>query len=400
MHLIIFTENNQNGGLDTFISSLINNWPNYNDDFTIICNKSHPGLKNLKNSIDKKVHIIDHEIPLVWDLGRMISNIFPSILAKLIKYFLRIILMPIQYIKISKIFKNLAGNKLLVVNGGYPGGETCRIANIAWFNLGKGRGIHNFHNFASNYRFGFSWFDKFIDRKLIKSTQVFISVSRVCAKSLLSRGKIWHQANIDYIYNGVSDKNTNHLVNLRKDFKIGSSPLCLMLGTYEERKGHEFVFKVFKRVLNKIPNAHLIICGGRTDNEYNAVKKLKDKIVPGPNVILIDFIPNGANLISQSDLLLIGSQSYESFGYTAVEAMIRKKVVVSTNTGGLVEVIKDNEGGFVFNKDDYDGYADKVLQLLENKKLRIEVGSKGRERAESKFLSNRMSKEYFILLND
>ena len=114
----------------------------------------------------------------------------------------------------------------------------------------------------------------------------------------------------------------------------------------------------------------------------------------------MDFIPNGANLISQSDLLLIGSQSYESFGYTAAEAMIRKIPVVSTNTGGLAEVIKNNDGGFIFNKDDFIGFSDEVLRLLSNKKLRMEIGNRGRERALCLFLSDRMSEEYFNLLND
>ena len=400
MHLIIFTENSQNGGLDTFISSLINNWPKNGDEFTVICNKSHPGIENLKNSIDKKVYFIEHDIPLVWDICMRFSKGFPNIVIKLIKYFLRLFLIPIQYLKISNIFKNLAANKLLVVNGGYPGGETCRIANIAWFNLGKGKSIHNFHNFASSYRPGFGWYEKLLDKKLIKSTYAFVSVSKVCAASLISRGAIWHQANIRHIYNGIPDKASNHVVNLRKELKIGSSPLCLMLGTYEERKGHEFIFGVFERVLKKIPNAYLVICGGRTDNQYNLVKELRDKIIPSQNVIFMDFIPNGANLISQSDLLLIGSQSYESFGYTAVEAMIREIPVVSTNTGGLAEVIKDNEGGFIFNKDDYVGFSDKVLQLLKDKELRMEIGNKGRERANSLFLSNRMSMEYFNILND
>ena len=400
MHLIIFTENNQNGGLDTFISLLINSWPNNDDDFTVICNKSHPGLVNLRNSIDKKVVIIDHNIPLVWDISRRYLNVLPNTLLKFIRYILRIFVIPIQYLLISNIFKNTPGDNLLVVNGGYPGGDSCRVANIAWFDLGKGKGVHNFHNFSASYRFGFGWYERFLDKRLIKSTKKIVSVSKVCAASLNDRGVLWDAVDIKYIYNGVSDKTSNHDVNLREDLNIGNSPLCLMLGTYEDRKGHEFIFKAFEKVLKKIPNAYLVICGGSTDAEFNKVKNLKDKIAPHKNIVLLNFIPNGANLISQSDLLLIGSQSFESFGYTAVEAMIRKIPVVSTNIGGLSEVIKDNDGGFIFNKDDYIGFSDQVSLLLSNRKLRIKIGNKGRERAMSLFSSDRMSMEYFNILNN
>lgn len=400
MHLIIFTENNHNGGLDTFISSLINNWPNSYDDFTIICNKSHPGLANLRNSIHRKVSIIDHNIPLVWDISRRFFSGLPDILIKLIRHILRICIIPIQYVFISRILKNTSGDRLLVVNGGFPGGDSCRIANISWFNLGKGKGVHNFHNFASTYRTGLGWYEKFLDKQLIKSTNLFISVSKVCADSLKDRGVLWNQLNIKHIYNGISDKTGSHVINLREDLNIGNSPLCLMLGTYEDRKGHEFIFRVFNRVLKKIPNAYLVICGGRTDIEFNKVKELKEKIIPHQNIILMDFIPNGANLISQSDLLLIGSQSFESFGYTAVEAMIREIPVVSTNTGGLSEVIKDDDGGFIFNKDDQIGFSDQVMRLLCDKKLRMKIGKQGKERAKILFSSDRMSEEYFNAINE
>ncbi len=402
MKIVIFCENSQNGGLDTFIASLVNNWPNSSDSFIIVCNKSHPGSENLRNSINREFIFVENDAPLVWDLSRRLRKILPGFVIKVIWRFLRILIAPIQYIYISKTLGGIVGDKLLVVNGGYPGGDSCIIASIVWFNTGRGRSIHNFHNFSAPYSFGFGWYEKFLDSKLIKSTKTFVSVSKVCAASLNDRGDLWSEIDIKYIYNGISGciQNQNNITNLRKDLKIGNSPLCLMLGTYEPRKGHEFIFKVFSRIVKKIPNACLIICGGGTNLEFKRVKRLRDEIVPHQNVILLDFVPNGANLISQSDLLLIGSQSFESFGYTAIEAMMRKIPVVSTNTGGLFEVIKNNDGGFIFDKEDFFGFSNKVLQLLSSKKLRTEVGLRGRERALSLFLSDRMSKEYFNLLND
>ncbi len=402
MKIVIFIENSQNGGLDTFIASLVNNWPNNNNLFTIVCNRSHPGLVNLRNSIDKKVAFVESDVPLVWDISRRLQQFLPNVIIKVIRPFLRLLIAPIQYINISRTLSSIVGDKLLVVNGGYPGGDSCRIANIVWYNTGRGRSIHNFHNFAAPYRFGFGWYEKFLDKKLIKSTKAFVSVSKVCSTSLNDRGDLWSAIGVKFIYNGISDhvQNQNNIINLREDLKIGNSPLCLMLGTYESRKGHEFIFKAFARIIKHMPNAYLIICGDGTDLEFRRVKKLRDEIIPHQNVILMDFIPNGADLISQSDLLLIGSQSFESFGYTAVEAMMRKIPVVSTNTGGLAEVIKDNDGGFIFNKDDFYGFSNEVLRLLSSKKLRMEIGSRGRERALSLFLSDRMSEEYFNLLND
>ena len=47
MKIVLFTENQRFGGLDTFIINLVNNWPDKNDTFFIICNQNHPGLQYL-----------------------------------------------------------------------------------------------------------------------------------------------------------------------------------------------------------------------------------------------------------------------------------------------------------------------------------------------------------------
>ena len=42
----------------------------------------------------------------------------------------------------------IRANALIVANGGYPGGDTSRLANIVWKRLGNSNNIHNVHNLA------------------------------------------------------------------------------------------------------------------------------------------------------------------------------------------------------------------------------------------------------------
>jgi len=51
MKIVLFTENYYKGGLDTFIISLINNWPNKNDHIELICNYDHPGNEKYNSQI-------------------------------------------------------------------------------------------------------------------------------------------------------------------------------------------------------------------------------------------------------------------------------------------------------------------------------------------------------------
>ena len=58
MKIIMFLENNLNGGLDTFCCNLINNWPDKSDNFILIYNCSHPGHSFLKNLLEMRPYYI------------------------------------------------------------------------------------------------------------------------------------------------------------------------------------------------------------------------------------------------------------------------------------------------------------------------------------------------------
>ena len=144
-----------------------------------------------------------------------------------------------------------------------------------------------------------------------------------------------------------------------------------MLGTFEPRKGHAFVLKAFKVVLKKFPKVHLVIAGYGSSKEVTNVSELISTLNIKDNVHLLGFRDDKENLLINSDLLLIGSQSFESFGYTAIEAMANKTPVISTNVGGLSEVIRNGEGGYCFHPDDVRNYSKKSLNFLKTKILEI-----------------------------
>lgn len=401
MKIFIFIENNQYGGLDTFCSSLINFWPNETDKFIIVCNSSHPGVKNLQNYISKNCIFLTHNIPLSWIYSKKIFFFLPHSISRVFQPILRIIFFPIQTLLIKRIFLKNDADELIVLNGGYPGGETCRIANIVWNSIGKKPGIHNYHNFAVSPRLGLGWYENFLDRKVKASTKKFVSVSKACSESLHQRKVFKNYLNNFHIYNGINllDTYPSHSFNLRKRLKIGNSPLCLMLANYEARKGHKFIFEVFSEVMKEVPEAHLVTCGGATDSELLNIRKLQKQIVPSNQVHLLEFISDGASLISQCNVLLIGSQEFESFGLTAIEAMARGVPVISTDIGGLPEVIgTDEKCGYVVDHNDKIKYSKKVIDTLMDKKLRVSMGASGKKRASDLFNVAEMSQRYYDFL--
>jgi len=397
MKIIVFVENIQCGGVDTFCENLINYWPNQGDDFLFICNDSHPGVPYVKNNINRQCEFYIHTIPISWSILKKSSHIFPYRFLKFLAPLVRIALLPIQFLRIYKIFHRNQGGALLSVSGGYPGGETCRLASIIWGHMGRKRNVYNFHNLAQPPRFGLGWYEGIMDKFLSKHVDLFIGVSKICSDSLRVRRSFLKLNNIKHIYNGVKIiNNREKSLDIYTKFGIPvNAQVCLMLATYEERKGHDFIFKAFKLASESVRDLHLIVCGGGDKEEIRRVEDLKDQITPNCNIHLTGFVPNGGQLIKQSKILLIGSQSLESFGLTAVEAMQLGIPVVSTNIGGLPEVIGiDGKCGLLTEKNDVKGFADNIVELCQNELLYADVSRHAKIRAMEKFTPEQMASQY------
>jgi L-malate glycosyltransferase len=397
MKIIIFTENNRGGGMDTFIGSLISNWPEKNDTFIVICNKNHPGLMYLEGLLPENTQLIKHSIKLNWSIATKFISKFPMLFQRILRQLLRIILSPIQYVQIKSLLSKYDGDRLISVNGSYPGGETCRLANIAWKAIGKPSSIHNVHNYAVKNRRIFSFYESFIDKQLLNSCKSIISVSKSCANSLRVRDKFKHSDKISHIYNGLDIKSENTIVsNLRETINISEhSKLMVMIGTYEERKGHEFLLKAMSYVYQKHIDVHLAIIGSGSKSETSRISQLIEKHTPNKNVHLTGFIDNAPQMIKGADILLIPSQNFESFGLTAVEGMLNSIPVISTNTGGLPETLGSNGvTGLYSPTDNYELFSKNIIYLLDNKEVRKEIGSNGKRRAENLFSPSMMAKKY------
>ena len=409
MNIVIFTENKSAGGMDTFYENLVKSWPCKNDKIIFICNKGHPGLKFLSNAFPKNTRIIPHSLLLSWDID-WVNNIKVIIIQKIIRKLLKYILLPYQYLSIKKLLKTINADFLISVNGGYPGGITTRLANIAWESIGKGKSVHSLHGLSlhNNSSYGFkkllNIFDKYITAKHISSLSNLVCVSKSCADSLKNYPGYDDKIPTQVIYNGINleEKNKSEsILDLRYHLKLSKdSKILLMLGTYDSNKGHSHIFKAMNLVLSKYPECHLVICGDHRGLEkYLVIKSMENIMLGTKNIHLLDYMQNASYLIKQVDILLIASQITEAFGLTAIEAMKYKKPIISTDIDGLRETIGvDGDAGYCLEKNNYSSYADKIIYLLENEMIRDSMGKNGRKRVEDKFNSARMSKEYHALL--
>ncbi len=400
MRIAFFMENIQVGGLDTFVINLLNNWKK--DELTLICNPTHPGLDLLKGKLNKDVKLLEHNIPLTWDLKYHYPDL-PTAFYGLLKFLYFIVDIPIQVYLLKRFFMKYEFDKLMVINGGYPGGDSCLSATIAWGKLyPNNKAWHNFHNLALSYA-DYSGIDKLkyfrsilIDKVLRKYVKGFISVSRNSINTLNKRNS-FQNSKKTYIYNGISlNENLDNEISIKEKYRLDKkSKVIVMLGSYEKRKGQDFLIKVFLEVNKRYKNVYLFMFGDGNKNYIEYLQKLKEE---NENIFIEDYIDVG-HILKDVNILAIPSQSFESFGYTAVEAMVMKIPVVATNIGGLPEVVADGVSGYVIEHDDYEDFTEKFLFLLNHEDICVKFGVNGYNRYNKKFKANLMVKEYRKLIS-
>ncbi len=139
--------------------------------------------------------------------------------------------------------------------------------------------------------------------------------------------------------------------------------------------------RIFEKVQKEIPSKLLLVGDGpdrseceRLCRELNLCEHIK---FLGKQEALVE-------LLNAADIFLIPSQS-ESFGLAALEAMACGLPVVASSVGGLPELVKHNETGFIAEIGDIDRMAKYVIDLLSNDKKYQIFSTNARNRAVNLF---------------
>ncbi len=373
MNICFFTENFYKGGLDTFIINLFNAWPESKDNLTLVCNSNHPGLETIKEKTYRSIKIKKYNYLFTSKIAygqRSIKinqsfpfNVFLNIIFQVVQYF---VLLPWYLINLAFFFRNSEFDRLMVVNGGYPASLICRCAAIAWRLSGKKPyATFNFHNSSTKAPWYFSFPEFLIDQAIIRSSKQIVSVSYDCLSTLNCRKAFLGCKKLSFIYNGIEDPILPiKVMNDELEKKYSTNQYCLMLATYESRKGHAYLLQALKTVVKDFPNVRLEIYGYGKQFEKQLVADEVRRLSLENNVSLNDFTTNTAKLISNASVVVVPSQSYESFGLTIIEAMAFGTPVITTNVGGMPEVLFDSKAGYVCSKDNPDEFAVAIKTIL------------------------------------
>ena len=102
----------------------------------------------------------------------------------------------------------------------------------------------------------------------------------------------------------------------------------------------------------------------------------------------------------QSDVFVFPTYYYnECFPLVILEAMEYKLPVISTNEGGIPDMVKDGENGLICEKQNPVSLADCIAKLSDDEELRVKMGSAGHEKFCREFTLDKFENRMRDILN-
>jgi N-acetyl-alpha-D-glucosaminyl L-malate synthase BshA len=235
-----------------------------------------------------------------------------------------------------------------------------------------------------------------ITRFSIAVSDAITAVSRFLERETIEAFRI--DKPIRVIHNFVDCNEFRPLRNeaVRRRYVRRDEKLLIHVSNFRKVKNIPVVIDVFSEVRDSIPCRLLLVGDGP---ELEPIELAVKERGLAEDVIFLGDQEFIADILAVGDVFLLPSE-HESFGLAALEAMSCGVPVVTSNIGGLSEVIRDGETGFLKDPHDVAGMRDVVLRLLLDEPWRREMGLKARERAKADFGKDKIVGEYVALYDD
>ena len=178
--------------------------------------------------------------------------------------------------------------------------------------------------------------------------------------------------------------------NIPEDHKI-----ILCVQRIDSKSGHLQLIKAMPEIIKNFPKVKLMFVGGESltskiskeraeyeDEVHSAIKSLGlEEYVIFTGTVDYEKLPLYYN---SADIVALTSKN-EGFGLAVTEGMACGKPIIGTNVPGIALQIKDKVNGFLVEVGDFDKTAQRIMDLLKNKKLRERMGKESLRIVKSNF---------------
>jgi phosphatidyl-myo-inositol alpha-mannosyltransferase len=159
-------------------------------------------------------------------------------------------------------------------------------------------------------------------------------------------------------------------------------PTVLFVGRLEKRKGLRFLLRAWPLILERVPEARLVVVGrGRPLEGYRRFAARQGW--SEQDVVFAGYVPSEdlPRYYQAADVFCAPNTGQESFGIVLLEAMAAGAPIVASDIPGYRDVVADGEHGLLVEPKNPAAIADAVSRLLSNPEMRAQMRRAGQAKA-------------------
>lgn len=238
--------------------------------------------------------------------------------------------------------------------------------------------IHHVHQevFRKSLRPPFSWIASYLEIQIMpyvyKRVQI-VTVSESSKKDIQEYGISNKPAIV--LHNGVD-------LTLFHPSQKSPHPLILYVGRLKFYKSVHILLHAAKDILNKVPDAKIVIAG--SGEEDDNLVQLAHKLGIQNAVSFLGKVSDEVKIdLYQKAWVFVQPSFMEGWGSTNIEANACATPVVASNVPGLRDSVRNPSSGFLVPYGQPNEFADKIMLLIRDNTLRSEMSQKSVEWAQN-----------------
>jgi len=295
---------------------------------------------------------------------------------------------------------------------GYIGRKAAKSCNVPVI-------VHTFHGhiFHSYFNKHKTALFKKLERDLAKNSSAIVAISELQKQELCQIHKIAPENKFNVIPLGFDLDRfqadyDNKRIEFRKKYNISEDIVAIsIVGRLVPVKNHPLFIKSIAELKRraKSKTVALVVGDGALRPELvslaeslNLKVSTPEKTIADPDIIFTSWIQNADTVFAGSEITALTSFN-EGTPVSLIEAQAANTPIVSTNVGGIENVVINGKTAFLAENDNLEDFSGKLLKLVDNKPLRNEMSKLGWEFVQHKFHYNRLVSDmknlYSQLLN-
>lgn len=237
---------------------------------------------------------------------------------------------------------------------------------------------------------GLSWRRARLEQKLISlPVDTYIAVSDDVARQM--REIITPGNKVEVVHNGIiiKDYENRHNDALAHDAYVSiksgreNSPVVLTVARLDEQKGHTYLLKA----ATEVPGALFVFVGDGP--ERAGLESEARQLDLSDRVIFLGQRNDVSELLQGCDLFVLPSL-FEGLPLSVMEAMAAGKPVIASDIGGVNELIRDGETGYLVPPGDTQALARSINTLVSDPALSRKMALAGKTLVEKEFSADSM----------